>query len=259
LERSGSDSDENDATGNEQSGFRDDDQTRFDQSGGVGSHNTRNCPTCQTFAIQQNTSQNSVASMLFDSNKFVHFNSNANEGVPGLGQGGTCFSVGHEGDYALILSGEYHRLRSLSPPRASQVAIIHGKEHVWIFGRVNGRLVAFEAVLEDHLGGDTELVLGVSALRQVNAARQKVAGQDEETIDLTSEWYKRIGEHSWRLKAICSSGGLVAPVVKVGTQQTTMISTRTYHELRSANQAGALRLADQAALASSRGDLLANG
>ena len=46
LERSGSDSDENDATGNEQSGFRDDDQTLFDQSGGVGSHNTRNCPTC---------------------------------------------------------------------------------------------------------------------------------------------------------------------------------------------------------------------
>jgi len=197
--------------------------------------------------------------MFFDSNKYVYFNCNANEGVPGIDQGGTCFSVDHEGDYALILSGEYHRLRSLSPPRASQVAIIHGKEHVWIFGRVNGHLVAFEAVLEDHLGGDTELVLGVSALRQVNAARQRVAGQDEETIDLTSEWYKRIGEHPWRLKAICSSGGLVAPVVKVGTQQTTMISTLTYHELLSANQAGALRLADQAALASSRADLLANG
>ena len=44
--------------------------------------------------------------MFLDPYKFVHFNCNANEGVPGIGQGGTCFSVDHEGDYALILSGE---------------------------------------------------------------------------------------------------------------------------------------------------------
>mgnify|MGYP007134747539 CR=1 FL=1 len=47
--------------------------------------------------------------------------------------------------------------------------------------------------------------------------------------------------------------------MKVGTQQNTIISTLMYHELLSANQAGALRLADQAALASSRAASLANG
>jgi hypothetical protein len=109
--------------------------------------------------------------------------------------------MGHEGDWALILPCEYHRLRAQSPPRASQVVLIQGKEHVWIFGRVNRHLVAFEAVLEDHLGSVTELVLGVSALKQLNAARQKAAGYEEATIDLNSGWYTRIGKHPWLLKA----------------------------------------------------------
>ena len=130
---------------------------------------------------------------------------------------------------------------------------------MWIFGRVNGHLVAFEAVLEDHLGGDTELVLGGSALKQLNAARQKAAGYDEATIDLDSGWYKRIGKHPWLLKSICYCDGLIRPVVKVGTQQDTMISSAMYQILRAANQAGRLRLADQAAHASARVDSLAHG
>ena len=50
-------------------------------------------------------------------------------------------------------------------------------------------------MLEDHLGGVTELVLGMSALKQLNAAKQKAAGYEEETIDLNSGWYTQIGEH----------------------------------------------------------------
>ena len=55
---------------------------------------------------------------------------------------------------------------------------IQGKEHMWIFGKVNGHLVSFDAVLEDSLGGDTELVLGSAALQQLNAVRRKAAGSD---------------------------------------------------------------------------------
>ena len=128
LERSsGSDEDNSDSTDEVQSGFRDNGQTRSNQSGGMGPHNTRDCSTCQTLAIRRNTSQGSVDSMLFDPNKFVHFKCNADKSVPGVGQGGTCFSLGHEGDWALILSREYHRLRAQSPPRASQVVLIQEK------------------------------------------------------------------------------------------------------------------------------------
>ena len=141
--------------------------------GGVGPHNTYNRPECQAKRVLRKTSQDSATAMCLHPDKFVHYKCNPNEGVPGVGQRETCFSVGHEGDWALILSCEYHRLRSQSPPRASQVVLIQGKGHVWIFGRVNRHLVAFEAVLEDYLGGDTESVLGVSALKQLNAARQK--------------------------------------------------------------------------------------
>ena len=130
---------------------------------------------------------------------------------------------------------------------------------MWIFGRMNGHVVAFEAVLEDHLGGDTELVLDVSALKQLNAARRKAAGYDEATIDLASGWYKRIGKRPWLVKAICNPDGLVTPVVKVGVQQNTMKSTVMYQILRAANQAGTLQLANQAAHASARADSLVHG
>jgi hypothetical protein len=116
--------------------------------------------------------------------------------------------------------------------------------------------VAFEAVLEDHLGGVTELVLGVSAL---NAARQKAGGSEEATIDLNSGWYTRIGKHPWLLQAISTADDLVTTDVKVGAQQNTLISATIYQTLLGAGRAGALRLAEQADHESARVDASQNG
>ena len=217
------------------------------------------CSECQTKAIRRMTPQGKVTSTCFHSSKLVFYLCHHSEGLTGAGTGETCYSPSLEGDVALILPGEYRRLRNLSPPQASQVVRMQGRDHVWIFGRVNGHLVAIEAVLDGHLGGATELVLGLSALRQLNAARQKTEGSEEDTTDLTSKWYHRIGHCPWLLQGTPTANGLVHPIVQVRTEQNTLISASLYRMLHDVGRAGPLRLAGPADHESARVDAAKNG
>ena len=66
-----------------------------------------------------------------------------------------------------------------TPPGVSQAITILGKEHVSMFGMVNGYVVVLGAMVDHALDSDTDLVLGGAALQQLYDARRRITENND--------------------------------------------------------------------------------